>query len=73
MNEHDDRQRNDEGRPGQDPPTGGETDAGRRPGVHPEVKRSGKGRSTVIGLTVALALAGLLYAAITIGIAASGA
>lgn len=73
MTEHEDRQRNHDGRPRRGSPTGGETDAGRRPGAHPEVERSGKSRSTVIGLVAALALGGLLYAAITIGIAVSGA
>lgn len=44
-------------------------DAGPRPGEHPQVRRSGMSRATIIGLVVALALAALLYAAIALGIA----
>jgi hypothetical protein len=54
------------------PPLGGETDAGPRPGAHPEVKRSGVSRSTVIGLLVVLVVAALMYAAIALGIVGSG-
>jgi hypothetical protein len=54
--------------PGSDEPE----DAGPRPGMHPEVKRSGTSRSTAITLAVFLALGAVLYAVITIGIAGSG-
>lgn len=47
-------------------------DPSHRPGEHPEAKRSGSSRSTMKGLVLGLVLLGLLYAAITIGIAATG-
>jgi hypothetical protein len=63
----------DEGSSRQPEPTSGEPeDAGPRPGMHPETKRSGTSRSTAIALAVFLALGAVLYAAITLGIAGSG-
>jgi len=55
-----------------DPGSNEPEDAGPRPGMHPEVKRSGTSRTTAITLAVFLALGAVLYAAITIGIAGSG-
>jgi hypothetical protein len=63
----------DEGSSRQPDPVSDEPeDAGPRPGMHPEVKRSGRSRATAITLAVLLALAALLYAAIALGIAGSG-
>lgn len=47
-------------------------DPSHRRGEHPEAKRSGSSRSTMKGLILGLVLLGLLYAAITIGIAVTG-
>jgi hypothetical protein len=55
-----------------DPMSDEPEDAGPRPGMHPEVKRSGTSRSTALMLAVFLALGALLYAAIALGIAGSG-
>jgi hypothetical protein len=55
-----------------DPMSGEPEDAGPRPGMHPEVKRSGTSRSTAITLAVFLVLGAVLYAVITLGIAGSG-
>jgi hypothetical protein len=41
-------------------------------GAHPTAERSGRSRSTMIGLAIALVAAVLLYVAIVSGIAASG-
>lgn len=52
------------GRPGDLPP--------HEEGPHPEAERSGRSRSTMIGLAVALVAAVALYLAIVSGIAGSG-
>lgn len=63
----------DDGSSRQSDPTSNEPeDAGPRPGMHPEAKRSGTSRSTAITLAVFLALGAVLYAVITLGIAGSG-
>lgn len=41
------------------------------PGAHPEVVRSGRSRSTAIGLVVVLVIAALVYLAVVTGIVGS--
>lgn len=55
-----------------DPTSDEPEDAGPRPGMHPEAKRSGTSRTTMITLAVFLALGAVVYAAIALGIAGSG-
>ena len=73
MNDEPDEDPGVDGSSRQPDPTSDEAeDAGPRPGMHPEAKRSGTSRSTATVLAVFLALGIVLYAAITLGIAGSG-
>ncbi len=47
-------------------------ESGRRPGEHPEVRRSGRSRGTAIGLALVLVGAALLYVLIALGITLPG-
>jgi hypothetical protein len=61
-------------RPSNEPAAGDGPHDGREqaPGVHPEVERSSRSRTTAIAFAVAMAAAGLLYFAIVLGITTGG-
>jgi hypothetical protein len=50
---------------------GARSDPGHTAGAHPEVVRSGRSRSTAIGLVVVLVIAALVYLAVVTGIVGS--